>query len=173
MAERVLGMHHIGITVPDIKEGIAFFKAVFGAIEVFNTGPFDVDNNFMSGKLGATPTSRVRDLVFLRCGNGTSVELFEYDGEDKNAPQKRPSEVGGTHICFEVEDVFASAERLKAQGVEMLEGPNTVEDGPLAGFNWVYFRAPWGQVLEIASFDKLGYEKGSPHRLWRANPNQI
>ena len=173
MAERVLGMHHIGITVPDIKEGIAFFKAVFGAIEVFNTGPFDVDNNFMSGKLGATPTSRIRDLVFLRCGNGTSVELFEYDGEDKNAPQKRPSDVGGTHICFEVEDVFASAERLKAQGVEMLDGPNTVEDGPLAGFNWVYFRAPWGQVLEIASFDKLGYEKGSPHRLWRANPNQI
>jgi catechol 2,3-dioxygenase-like lactoylglutathione lyase family enzyme len=88
--ERVLGMHHIGITVPNIKEGIAFFKAVFGAIEVFNTGPFDVDNNFMSGKLGAAPTSRIRDLVFLRCGNGTSVELFEYDGEDENAPAKTP-----------------------------------------------------------------------------------
>jgi catechol 2,3-dioxygenase-like lactoylglutathione lyase family enzyme len=168
MAERVLGMHHIGITVPDIKEAIAFFKAVFGAIEVFNTGPFDVDNNFMSGKLGASPTSRIRDLVFLRCGNGTSVELFEYDGEDKNAPQKRPSEVGGTHICFEVEDVVTSAARLKAQGIEMLDGPNLVEEGPLAGFNWVYFRAPWGQILEIASFDKLGYEKDTSHRLWRA-----
>jgi catechol 2,3-dioxygenase-like lactoylglutathione lyase family enzyme len=47
MAERVLGMHHIGITVPDIKEAIAFFKTVFGAIEVFHTGAFDVDNNFM------------------------------------------------------------------------------------------------------------------------------
>jgi catechol 2,3-dioxygenase-like lactoylglutathione lyase family enzyme len=171
MAERVLGMHHIGITVPDIKEGIAFFKAVFGAIEVFNTGPFDVDNNFMSGKLGAAPNSRIRDLVFLRCGNGTSVELFEYDGEDKAAPQKRSSEVGGTHICFEVEDVVASAARLKAQGVEMLDGPNLVEDGPLAGFNWVYFRAPWGQILEIASFDKLGYEKNTKHRLWRAEKN--
>lgn len=168
MTERVLGMHHIGITVPDIKQGIAFFKAVFGAIEVFNTGPFNVDNDFMSGKLGAAPTSRIRDLVFLRCGNGTSLELFEYDGEDKNAPQKRVSEVGGTHICFEVEDVFASAARLKAQGVEMLDGPNMVEEGPLAGFNWVYFRAPWGQVLEIASFDKLGYEKNSQHRLWSA-----
>ncbi len=170
MAEHVLGMHHIGITVPDIKEGVAFFEAVFGAIEVFNTGPFDVDNNFMSGKLGAAPNSRIRDLVFLRCGNGTSVELFEYDGEDKNAPQKRPSEVGGTHICFEVQDVFASAERLRAQGVEMLQGPNKVEDGPLAGFNWIYLRAPWGQVLEIASFDKLGYEKDTKHRLWRSRP---
>jgi catechol 2,3-dioxygenase-like lactoylglutathione lyase family enzyme len=168
MAGTVLGMHHIGITVPDIEEGIAFFKAVFGAVEVFRTGPFDVDDGFMSRKLGAAPHTRIRDLVFLRCGNGTSVELFDYSGEDKAAPQKRPSEVGGTHICFEVEDVFESAERLKALGVEMLEGPNTVDAGPLEGFNWVYFRAPWGLVLEIASFGKLGYEKGTPHRIWSA-----
>jgi catechol 2,3-dioxygenase-like lactoylglutathione lyase family enzyme len=168
MAEKVYGMHHIGITVPDIEEGIAFFKAVFGAIEVFRTGPFDVDANFMKGKLGASPQSRIRDLVFLRCGEGTSVELFEYAGEENTAPPKRSSEVGGMHLCFEVEDVFASAERLRAQGVEMLDGPNSVESGPLAGFNWIYFRTPWGQILEIASFDKLGYEENSPHRLWRA-----
>ena len=78
------------------------------------------------------------------------------------------SEVGGVHLCFEVEDVFASAKRLKAQGIELLEGPNTVDAGPLEGFNWVYFEAPWGQMLEIASFDKLGYEKNAKHRLWRA-----
>lgn len=168
MAERVYGMHHIGITVPNVAEGIEFFKTIFGVIEVFHTGAFDVDNKFMERKLGAAPHARIQDIVFLRCGNGTSIELFEYSGEDKSAPQKRSSEVGGTHICFEVEDVFASAERLKALGVEMLEGPNTVDAGPLAGFSWVYFRAPWGQVLEIASFDTLGYEKESPHRLWRA-----
>ena len=171
MAERVYGMHHIGITVPDIEEGIAFFKAVFGAVEVFRTGAFDVDENFMRRKLGAAPTSRIRDLVFLRCGDGTSVELFEYSGEDVSAPLKRSSEVGGMHLCFEVDDVFASAERLKAQGVEMLEGPNVVEHGPLAGFKWIYFRAPWGQVLEIASFDTLGYEKNTAERLWRAKPS--
>jgi catechol 2,3-dioxygenase-like lactoylglutathione lyase family enzyme len=168
MAERVLGMHHIGITVPDIEEGIAFFEKVFGAVAVFRTGPFDVDDNFMRGKLGAAPNSRIKDLVFLRCGDGTSVELFEYSGEDKHAAQKRSSEVGGSHICFEVEDVFASAKQLKAMGIEMMDGPNVVEEGPLAGFNWIYFRTPWGQILEIASFGKLGYEKDTPHRLWRA-----
>ena len=168
MAERVYGMHHIGFTVPDIEEGIAFFKAVFGAVDVFRTGPFDVDESFMEGKLGASPKSRIRDLVFLKCGEGTSVELFEYSGEDNSVPPRRPSEIGGMHLCFEVEDVFASAERLRAQGIEMLDGPNIVEEGPLAGFKWIYFRAPWGQIMEVASFDKLGYEKESPHRLWRA-----
>jgi catechol 2,3-dioxygenase-like lactoylglutathione lyase family enzyme len=170
MAERVYGMHHIGITVPDIEQGIAFFRAVFGAIEVFRTGPFDVDQNFMKNRLGASAESTIRDLVFLRCGDGTSVELFEYSGDEKSAPPKRSSEVGGMHICFEVEDVVASAERLRAQGVEMLDGPNLVDAGPLAGFNWIYFRAPWGLLLEVASFDKLGYEANSPHRLWRAKP---
>lgn len=168
MSNKVLGMHHIGITVPNIEEGIAFFKAVFGAIDVFRTGPFDVDDNFMNRKLGAAPHTRICDLVFLHCGKGTSIELFEYRGEDKPTPQKRTSEVGGTHICFEVEDVFESAERLQALGVEMLEGPNMVEAGPLEGFNWVYFLAPWGQVLEIASYDKLGYEKETHHRIWSA-----
>lgn len=170
MAEQVYGMHHIGITVPNIEEGIAFFKAVFGAVDVFRTGPFDVDEAFMQRRLGAAPHTRIRDLAFLRCGIGPSVELFEYSGENSNAPPKRVSEVGGMHLCFEVEDVFASAERLKANGIDFLEGPNTVEAGPLAGFNWIYFKSPWGQMLEIASFKNLGYEKDTPVRAWRAKP---
>lgn len=170
MAEPVFGMHHIGITVPDIEEGIAFFKAVFGAVEVFRTGPFDVDDAFMQRKLGTPAHTRIRDLVFLRCGDSTNVELFEYTGEDVSARPRRNSEVGGTHLCFEVEDVYASADRLKAQGIELLEGPNMVTDGPLAGFCWVYFNAPWGQSLEIASFSSLGYEKDTTKRIWRAKP---
>ncbi len=173
MAERVYGMHHIGITVPDIDEGIRFFEAVFGAVEVFRTGPFDVDADFMQNRLGASAHSSIRDLVFLRCGEGTSVELFEYAGEDNVLPQKRPSEVGGMHLCFEVEDVLASAERLRALGVDLLDGPNLVDAGPLKGFNWIYFRAPWGLVLEVASFDSLGYEGTSPHRLWRAKQHGV
>jgi catechol 2,3-dioxygenase-like lactoylglutathione lyase family enzyme len=168
MAEKIRGMHHVGVTVPDIEEGIAFFTKIFDAIVVFRTGPFNVDDAFMSGKLGAAANSRIKDLAFIRCGNGTSLELFEYDGEDKHAAQKRSSEVGGSHICFEVDDVDASAKALKNMGVEMLDGPNLVDSGPLEGFKWVYFRAPWGQILEIASFGNLGYEKTTPHRLWRA-----
>ena len=169
MAERIYGSHHIGITVPNIEEGIKFFEAVFGAVNVFRTGPFDgVDDHFMTHRLGAASGTRIRDLVFLRCGEGPSIELFEYSGEDSTARPPRVSQVGGMHLCFEVEDVFASAEKLKAQGIDLLEGPNTVTEGPLAGFSWIYFNSPWGQMLEIASFDKLGYEKDTPHRIWRA-----
>lgn len=168
MAERIFGTHHIGVTVPSIKQGVEFFEAVFGAVDVFHTGPFDVDDAFMTRKLGAGSGTKIRDLVFLRCGDGPAIELFEYSGEDSNAKPSRVSEVGGMHLCFEVEDVFESARRLKAMGIDMLEGPNKVEEGPLAGFNWIYFKSPWGMVLEVASFDKLGYESTSPYKLWRA-----
>jgi catechol 2,3-dioxygenase-like lactoylglutathione lyase family enzyme len=168
MTERIYGTHHIGITVPDIEQGIAFFEAVFGAVTVFRTGPFNVDGAFMQRKLGAAPHARIRDLAFLRCGDGPSVELFEYSGEDSAARPKRLSEVGGVHLCFEVDDVFASAERLRAEGIELLEGPNTVEEGPLTGFSWIYLNTPWGQTLEIASFSSLGYEMNTSQRLWRA-----
>ena len=170
MAEKVYGSHHIGITVPDIEQGIAFFEAVFGAVTVFRTGPFNVDEAFMQRKLGAGPHTTIRDLAFLRCGAGPSIELFEYSGEDSTARPPRVSQVGGMHLCFEVEDVFASAERMRAQGIEFLDGPNTVEDGPLAGFSWIYFASPWGQMCEIASFSSLGYEKETALRLWRAKP---
>ena len=168
MAERIRGMHHIGITVPNIEEGIKFFVDVLGAIPVFRTGAFDVDNAFMKNKLGAAPQSRIQDLVFLRLGNGTSVELFEYKGDDVDAGFKRNSQIGGTHICFEVDDVNVTAKNLKKMGIELLEGPNLVDAGPLEGFNWIYFMTPWGQTLEVASFDKLGYERDTPHRLWRS-----
>ena len=35
----------------------------------------------------------------------------------EGARPRRNSEIGGTHLCFEVEDVFASAERLRAEGI--------------------------------------------------------
>lgn len=132
----------IGITLPEINEGIAFFKAVFGAVEVVRPGPFDVDEAFMRRRLETPGHTRINDLVFLRCGAGTNVELFEDSGEDSTARPRRNSEIGGTHPCFEVEDVFDPVERLCAQGIEFLEGPNTVTEGPLAGFNRIYFNAP-------------------------------
>lgn len=168
MASKVLGMHHIGITVPNLKEAVTFFELVFDAVEVFSTGPFNVDEYFMTHRLGTPAHTRIKDLVFLRCGDGTSLELFEYSGEDSQARPKRNSEIGGAHIAIEVEDTYATVARLKAKGIEFLDGPNEVTEGPLAGLTWVYFNAPWGQSLEFVSFKRLGYEADTPNRIWSA-----
>ncbi len=97
MTERIYGMHHIGITVPDIEQGIAFFEAVFGAVTVFRTGPFTVDEVFMQRKLGAAPHTRIRDLVF-RSGAPADRQVDEGRDDDETTRTLywRISDISGT-----------------------------------------------------------------------------
>jgi len=84
VAEGICGMHQIGITLSGINDGIAFFKAVFGAVEVFRTGPFDVEEAFMRRWPGtpALPASviwsscAVVRAPMLSCSNGLAKTVL-------------------------------------------------------------------------------------------------
>jgi extradiol dioxygenase family protein len=70
-------------------------------------------------------------------------------------------------LAFQIDDVSATANRLREQGVELLEGPTYVERGGLTGLTWIYLRSPWGQIIELYSYEQLGYESGTQERLYR------
>jgi catechol 2,3-dioxygenase-like lactoylglutathione lyase family enzyme len=166
-AINVYGIQHIGLTVPDMLEAVHFFETVFGSVICMSTGPLNVEDAFMARKLGVPPHTRIKDIKVLRCGRGTNLELFEYQGENSNTPLKRNSESGGWHIAFEVDDAVASAQRLRDIGVDVLDGPTYVEAGPMKGLTWVYLRAPWGQFLELVSIEgHMGYEDEGGPKLW-------
>lgn len=160
------GLHHVGFTVPDVEEAIRFFEAIFGCVKILNTGRFDVDDSFMAEKLGAKPSSRVEDLVHLRCGNSANIELFQYSGEDPSEFH-RPSQVGAFHLAFQVDDVATAVERLNALGHTILDAPTKMEEGPFEGLTWAFTVTPWGQHLELFSYDRLGYEADSKTKLWK------
>jgi catechol 2,3-dioxygenase-like lactoylglutathione lyase family enzyme len=163
----VHGIQHIGLTVPDMEEAVRFFGTIFGAVTCLSTGRLDVDDVFMTRKLGVPAHTRIKDIKVLRCGKGTNLELFEYEGEPQPTPIKRNSEIGGWHIAFEVDDAVASAARLRAAGVEVLDGPTYVDAGPMEGLTWVYLKAPWGQFLELVSIKGgMGYERQGGPKLW-------
>ena len=53
------------------------------------------------------------------------------------------------HVAFRVKDIEAEVRRLKAHGV-VFNGPvQAIDDGPLAGWRWVYFKDPDGISLEL------------------------
>jgi len=161
------GMQHIGFTVPDMAQAITFFETLFGGVIVLETGLIDVDDDFMVQKLGVPRHCRIRDIKVLRVGNGTNLEIFEYEGEDNNAPLKRNSEPGGFHLAFEVDDAKTAAEQLREAGVEVLDGPTFIDAGPMEGLTWIYLKAPWGQYIELVSMDgPLGYEKDGGPKAW-------
>jgi catechol 2,3-dioxygenase-like lactoylglutathione lyase family enzyme len=165
---KVYGMQHIGFTVPDMDQAVAFFRDIFGAVECLSTGLIDVDDDYMRRRLGVPGHCRIQDIKVLRVGNGTNLEIFAYSGDaEPDAPPKRNSQPGGFHLAFQVDDCNAAADRLRAAGVEVLDGPNFVDSGPMAGLTWCYLKAPWGQFLEIVSMDgPLGAEKAGHPAQW-------
>ncbi|WP_298852818.1 VOC family protein [uncultured Ruegeria sp.] len=162
-----LGLHHIGFTVPDMEEAVAFFTDVFGAVTIMECSSVDVDDDFMLTRLGVPAGCKISDQRVLQIGRGGSLEVFEYSGVTDPTPIKHNAEVGAMHIAFEVDDAFATAERLKAKGVDVLEGPTLIEGGPMDRLVWMYLRAPWGQYIEIVSAKgPLGYEAEASELLW-------
>lgn len=165
---KVLGMQHIGLTVPDLGQAVEFFQTVFGAVECLSTGLIDVDDEFMRRRLGVPGNCRITDIKVLRIGNGTNLELFAYQGDlEADAPLKRNSQPGGFHLAFQVEDCHAAADRLRVVGVEVMDGPTYVDAGSMEGLTWCYLKAPWGQFLEIVSMDgPLGAERAGRPAQW-------
>jgi methylmalonyl-CoA/ethylmalonyl-CoA epimerase len=98
-------LNHVAIAVPDIEAGAALYRETLGAKVTPVT---------------AQPEHGV-SVVFIELPN-TKVELLEPLGADspiRGFLDKNPA--GGIHhICYEVDDILAARDRLKAQGARVL-----------------------------------------------------
>lgn len=161
------GLDHIGFTVPNLDEAIAFFVNVLGCEPFYELGPFRSDDQWMADHLNVHPRTVMRRLKFLRCGHGSNFELFEYEAPDQSSDPPRNSDVGGHHLAFYVDDMSAALEYLKGHGVEVLGEPTVRTSGPSGGQAWVYFLTPWGMQCELVSFPHgKAYENETPRQLW-------
>jgi len=100
-----LGVHHIGIAVESLDEAVATWAAVFGAT---------LEHRERVEDQGVEAAS-------LRVG-GSRVELLSALGPDtpvgKFLAKRGP---GMHHVAFAVADVAAELERLKAEGVQLID----------------------------------------------------
>jgi len=98
-------LNHVAIAVPDIDAAAALYRGKLGAKV---TEP------------QALPEHGVT-VVFIDVGN-TKIELLEPLGEGSPIAaflEKNPS--GGMHhLCYEVTDIVAARDRLKAEGARIL-----------------------------------------------------
>jgi len=164
----LLGVEHVGLTVPDIEAATAFFVDVLGAEMLFEVGPFSSDDDWMKAHLGVHPRAVIRRLRMLRLAMGASIELFEYSSPDQDQQRPRNSDAGGHHLAFYVAEMAAAVEHLRRNGIEVLGEPTTLTEGASAGLTWVYFLAPWGLQLELVSAaNGLAYERRGGRPMWR------
>ncbi|MGH3071778.1 MAG: VOC family protein [Gaiellaceae bacterium] len=170
----LLGVDHVGITVPDIGAAVAWFEDVLGCSAPLTFGPFgDPTGTFMEDLLGVHPRAVIEQITLVRCGNGPSIELFQYTAPDQDRTFRKNSDFGGKHIAFYVRHIGKAAAHLEARGVEKLLGPLPVTDGPAAGQTINYFRAPFGTYIELISYPKgMAYEQTAPIPLWDPRDNR-
>jgi catechol 2,3-dioxygenase-like lactoylglutathione lyase family enzyme len=143
-------MHHVGITVRDLEESLEWYERVFEVQREFiaeGSGPE------LSTALGV-PDARLR-FAFLRFGSCV-VELLCYDNERQTTFDRSNADVGSTHVCIDVPDLQKSYDDLRSKGVEFLAPPLRIDDGPLAGCYWTYFKDPNGVTLELFQSSPAG-----------------
>jgi catechol 2,3-dioxygenase-like lactoylglutathione lyase family enzyme len=149
------GIEHVGLGVPDIEVATGFLVDVLGAEPLYDIGPFDEPQEWMAHHLAVGPDARIHRMRVLKIAAGPVVELIEFvgaDGQPLTAPGNSDFGPGGFHVAFYVEDMEAALAALKAHRVGILSGPVEMTEGPSAGLTWLYFRAPWGQQLELVSY---------------------
>lgn len=173
MSASRISVDHVGITVPDLDEAIAFFVDALGFVEVFRSGPYDDFGYVWPGNDG--PEKASLRLAVLRLGDSDNVELLEYTQravlDDRPAPQ--PADRGGMHLALHVEDVYGLGEQLSSRADVTVLAPVQVEHGgPLDGLVWSYFLTSFGVVVELIKWDTgLPYEANTSERMalppWR------
>lgn len=147
------GTEHIGFTVPDINTACEWFENILGAETLYSAATdFRHDaGDWMQEHLRVDPRAVIKEFRYMRVGNGTNFEVFEYEAPGQNRTPPKNSDIGGHHFAFYVDDMDAAISFLRTNGVEVLGEPTAFTEGPNLGLTWCYFLTPWGLQLEVVS----------------------
>ena len=99
-------LNHVGVATPSIDDSLRFYRDVFGATDV-------------TAKR-ALPEQGVW-VAFVNLPN-SQIELIEPYGEASplNGFLEKNPKGGQHHVCFEVEDILAARDEMRAKGASVL-----------------------------------------------------
>tara|TARA_R110002051_G_scaffold1634_1_gene9197 strand:+ start:397 stop:819 length:423 start_codon:yes stop_codon:yes gene_type:complete len=99
-------LNHVGVATPSIETSVALYRDLLGVTAIGT--PFDL------------PAQGVK-VCFVDLPNA-QIELIEPLGEDSpiHGFLARNPKGGQHHVCFEVEDIIAARDSLRAKGATIL-----------------------------------------------------
>ena len=150
MSFTVEGVHHIGITVSDMKRSFEWYTRMFGLVPgpvTHGSGP--------ELETGVQVEGAELDFSMIQIGS-TRIEFLEYVHPEGKPFSLRNCDVGATHICLQVDDMEAAFRTLTERGAVFNGDPVTLQEGELAGSKWAYLRDPDGIRLEIWQWPASG-----------------
>ncbi|MBO1901512.1 VOC family protein [Leucobacter weissii] len=143
MSFSVEGLHHVGITVRDMKRSFEWYSTMFG----LEHGPVN-HNEGAELEAGVEVPGAVLDYSMIEVGS-TRIEFLEYTAPEGEDFSLRNCDVGAAHLCFQVDDMEEAYRALTERGAVFNAPPVTLSEGALAGSQWAYLRDPDGVQLEL------------------------
>ena len=142
-------VHHVGLTVSDLERSIDFYHGVLGLdFAVPPTPWFDAEH--LPTAIGVPAPVKLRLAMFAFDEDRTVLELLQFESPPSTTTRALiPSDVGACHVALYVDDIDAVMSDLGAKGVTFNSAANDIDDGPLDGWRWVYFKDPDGHTLEL------------------------
>ncbi|MBV7256281.1 methylmalonyl-CoA epimerase [Pacificimonas sp. WHA3] len=99
-------LNHVGVATPSIDDSIKLYRDILGATRIHE--PFNL------------PEQGVR-VCFVDVAN-SQIELIEPLGDDSpiHGFLKKNPAGGQHHVCFEVDDIIAARDEMRAKGATIL-----------------------------------------------------
>jgi catechol 2,3-dioxygenase-like lactoylglutathione lyase family enzyme len=168
----LVGIDHVGITVPDLNQAVEWFEDILGAVAPLTFGPFA--GSFLEGALDVVPGTQIDEITVLRVGHSAGIELFAYESPGQRQDMPKNSDWTGHHVAFYVTDIADAVGYMDSRGVQRMFGPFTLTAGPAAGQSINYFKTPWGGYVEFISYpDGMAYQVPSVKPLWSPKQNGL
>ena len=139
---------HIAVVVRDLENMVRFYTQNLG-FEVkrhFNIKSED----FRKGVAIADAEAKGAHLVVPN--SSVEIELFQFETPAPNLLNTplQSNQLGYRHMALVVGNLEETYLELKKSGIEFLSKPITVkEPKEVAGFQFVYFRDPEGNIIEL------------------------
>jgi catechol 2,3-dioxygenase-like lactoylglutathione lyase family enzyme len=145
-------VHHVGIPVSNLERSLAWYQDVLEIVAANVTG---AGSGEVLSQMLEVPDADVR-AAFVKVGDHMQFELLQYHAPTPEPYTLRNCDIGAVHICFEVDDIHAAHDELKAKGVHINSPPVPLDGtgGDLDGHWFCYFRDPDGVQLELMELPK-------------------
>lgn len=140
---RIKRFDHVGVTVADLERVTAFFVGLGLEVE----GQASLEGEFLDTVSGLAD-ARTQIVMLRPPGGGVGIELssFARPAPTPGSPNAMVNELGMRTVCFEIDDLEGTVERLAGDGYGLVGGIGRHEDV----WQMAYVRGPEGIVVALA-----------------------
>ena len=145
-ARRLIGFHHIGLTVSDLEASIRFYRDLLGMTVIRRREASDDYVGHQTGYHGLhLSTASLRPAQ----DSGQSLEIVQYRSHAGPKADPATNRPGNSHLCIEVLDLQGMYEQLRSHGVRFRSEPVLITSGPNQGGLVIYLYDPDDYVIEL------------------------